>query len=327
LMNQPMQIADVKRSCSISVGYARFPEDAQNPADLMKYADLALYRAKQLGRDRAISFSEDMRASMDRRVEINASAEIALGRDEFELYYQPVVPAAAGPISFEALLRWNHPVYGLLAPGRFEEAFDEQKLAFSIGERVTDLAIAQIAEWENAGLAFERVAINVTSADFALGCFAERLKMKLDRWNVSPKKICIEVTEKVFLGTTATHVSEALEQLHDLGVEIALDDFGTGFASLSHIKAFPIDRLKIDRSFVDDMDRNKDSLSIVQAIIQLSHSMGLAVTAEGVETQAQLILLKSMGCGSIQGYLMSKPLNAEAATGILSSRPMSMWAA
>ncbi len=327
LMNQPMQIADVKRSCSISVGYARFPEDAQNPADLMKYADLALYRAKQLGRDRAISFSEDMRASMDRRVEINASAEIALGRNEFELYYQPVVPAAAGPISFEALLRWNHPVYGLLAPGRFEEAFDEQKLAFSIGERVTDLAIAQIAEWENAGLAFERVAINVTSADFALGCFAERLKMKLDRWNVSPKKICIEVTEKVFLGTTATHVSEALEQLHDLGVEIALDDFGTGFASLSHIKAFPIDRLKIDRSFVDDMDRNKDSLSIVQAIIQLSHSMGLAVTAEGVETQAQLILLKSMGCGSIQGYLMSKPLNAEAATGILSSRPMSMWAA
>jgi diguanylate cyclase (GGDEF)-like protein/PAS domain S-box-containing protein len=327
MMNEPIQIADVKRSCRFSIGFARFPEDAQNPADLMKYADLALYRAKQLGRDRAVCFSEDMRASMDRRVEINASAEIALARNEFELYYQPVIPATSQPISFEALLRWNHPVYGLLAPGRFEEAFDEQKLAFSIGERVTDLAVAQIAEWESAGLAFERVAINVTSADFALGCFAERLKMKLERWNVSPEKICIEVTEKVFLGSTATHVSEALRQLHDLGVEIALDDFGTGFASLSHIKAFPIDRLKIDRSFVDDMDRNTDSLSIVQAIIQLSHSMGLSVTAEGVETEAQLTLLKSMGCGSIQGYLMSKPVRADGATAILVTRMARMSAA
>jgi EAL domain-containing protein (putative c-di-GMP-specific phosphodiesterase class I) len=144
-----------------------------------------------------------------------------------------------------------------------------------------------------------------------MGSLSERLQAKLNRAEVGPDKICIEVTERVFLGGGAAHVGDALVELDALGVEIALDDFGTGYASLSHIKAYPIGRLKVDRSFVRDMQENTDNLSIVEAIVQLGRSLGLATTAEGVETDAQLALLRSMGCGSLQGYYFSKPVPAE----------------
>lgn len=150
----------------------------------------------------------------------------------------------------------------------------------------------------------------MTGADFAFGSLADRLKAKLNQYGVSPENVCVEVTERVFLGSGSMHVGEALHELDELGVEIALDDFGTGYASLSHLKAYPIGRLKIDRSFVNDMQDNSDNLSIVQAIVQLGRSLGLCTTAEGVEQEAQVALLRSMGCGSLQGYYFSKPLPA-----------------
>ena len=192
----------------------------------------------------------------------------------------------------------------MIAPGAFDDIFDNQKVACAVGERVMDLAVRQIAEWEAMDFAFGRVAINVISADFANGSFAERLLTKLASHRVAPTRICIEVTERVFLGAGAPHVAEALRTLHAAGVEIALDDFGTGYASLSHIRAYPINRLKIDRSFVNDMESNSDNLSIVQAIVQLGTSLGLSITAEGVETEEQAVLLKSLGCGNLQGYLL-----------------------
>jgi predicted signal transduction protein with EAL and GGDEF domain len=181
----------------------------------------------------------------------------------------------------------------------------------SIERAVTEpieLALQQVAGWTAAGLAFGRVAVNVTSADFSFGCFATRFKNKLDAYGVPAHKVCVEVTERVFLGSGTQHVGEALERLEAMGVEIALDDFGTGYASLSHIKAYPIDRLKIDRSFVKDMQDNKDNLSIVQAITQLGRSLGLKITAEGVEREDQMVLLRGMGCGSLQGYYFSRPM-------------------
>lgn len=313
IMDAPIEIDGVERHCSLSIGMALFPQDAREASELLKHADLALYRAKELGRHRIVYFSADLQQSMKTKVELQHQALAGLSRDEFILYYQPVMSADpdAAP-SFEALLRWDHPSGNVLAPGSFDEIFDNQKVAGAIGERVMDLAVRQIADWQAAGLDFARVAINVISADFSQGCFADRLLAKAAEHGVAPSRICIEVTERVFLGAGAAHVGHALRKLNAAGVEIALDDFGTGYASLSHIKAYPIDRLKIDRSFVKDMEANSDNLSIVQAIVQLGSSLGLSITAEGVETEEQATLLKAMGCGSLQGYLYSRPLPPRA---------------
>ena len=309
---EPINLAGTLRSCSASIGLTVFPRDATDQSDLLKNADLALYRAKSFGRGRTDVFSPDLRASIDRKVELQENALEALRRDEFTLYFQPIIPSdPAAPPSFEALLRWRHPVHGVIAPGRFLEIFEDPGVAVAIGDRVMDLAIGQAAAWEEAGLGFGRVAVNVTGADFAFGSLADRIKSKLDRSGVAPEKICVEVTEQVFLGNGSTHVVEALDRLNELGVEIALDDFGTGYASLSHIKAYPIGRLKIDRSFVMDMQHNTDNLSIVEAIVQLGRSLGLCTTAEGVENETQVALLRSMGCGSLQGFHFSRPLPAE----------------
>jgi diguanylate cyclase (GGDEF)-like protein/PAS domain S-box-containing protein len=306
---QPISLSGTLQTCSASIGVTLFPRDGTEPGDLLKNADLALYLAKRRGRGRTEFFSANLRAEIDRRVQLQKDALDALQRNELLVYFQPIISRdPALPPSFEALLRWQHPTQGLLGPASFYDVFEDPKVALAIGNRVADLVLRQIAQWERQGLEFGRVAFNVTSSDFAFGCFAKRLKGKLELLGVDPGRICVEVTEHVFLGSGTQHVSEALEQLHHLGVEIALDDFGTGYASLSHIKAYPISRLKIDRSFVKDMQTNKDSLSIVQAIAQLGRSLDLRITAEGVENEEQAVLLSTMGCGSLQGYYFSKPL-------------------
>ncbi len=310
-LQEPFYVGGARRSCSASIGVTMFPKDGTLASDLLKNADLALYRAKSRGRDRTEFFVPDLRISLRRKVEIQEEALDAIKANQFILYYQPVISADANdPVSFEALLRWQHPVHGLLSPQRFEEVLEEPKLALAIGDRVVDMALEQAATWIAEGMEFGRVAVNVTSADFSFGCFATRLQRKLDRYKVPAEKLCVEVTERVFLGIGSAHVADALHRIRAMGVAIALDDFGTGYASLTHLKIFPIDRLKIDRSFVQDMHHNNDSLSIVQAIVQLGRSLDLRVTAEGVENEDQLVLLRSMGCGSFQGYYYSRPLPA-----------------
>ena len=312
LLMQPISLEGSWRSCSGSIGVTLFPRDGTLQSDLLKNADLALYRAKSLGRGRTTVFSSDLRSTIDRRKELQRCAFDAIRDGQFELYFQPVVPVAANePLSFEALLRWNHPVHGVMSPPMFEEIMDEPRIAAALGERVVDLALAQAARWQAEGVSFGRIAVNVATADFSFGCFAERLQAKFAQYNVAPQKICIEVTERVFLGAGALHVGTALHALDAMGVEIALDDFGTGYASLSHVKTYPIGRLKIDRSFVMDMVNSRDSLSIVQAIVHLSQSLGLRVTAEGVEDEEQLTLLKAIGCTSLQGYYFARPMPAD----------------
>jgi diguanylate cyclase (GGDEF)-like protein len=318
-MEVPVTLGGAPRKCAMSIGVTMYPTDAEKPSDLLKNADLALYRAKAIGRDRCEFFARDMRTSVEKSYQLHNEVRDALSTDALYLVYQPIVTLTAGkPVSFEALLRWRHPERGLLAPGAFDEVFDDPKVATEIGKKVVDLALRQAADWQKAGLDFGRIAVNVTSADFAIGSFAERVQDKMLAYGVRPDKLCIEVTESVFLGRGAIGVAEALDKLNELGVEIALDDFGTGFASLSHIKTFPIGRLKIDRSFVCDMEHNEDNLSIVGAIIQLGRSLGISITAEGVETPDQLNLLQWLGCDCIQGYLFSKPLEPESIPEFLS---------
>ena len=313
-MKQPLELGGVNRMCSLSIGIAMFPDDADEASELLKCADLAVYQAKELGRDRIAYYSTNLRQSVQRKEETIEDARRALERDEFVLFYQPVIPAdPAKPPSFEALLRWHHPTRGVLAPGAFEEVFENDRLAYALGERVQDLALRQIKTWENTNFHFNRVAINVISADFSQD-FAERIFTQMSALGIGPERICIEVTEHVFLGAGASHVGDALRRMHDRGIEIALDDFGTGYASLSHIKAYPIDRLKIDRSFVSNLETSSHNLSIVQAIVQLGTSLGLSITAEGVETREQVALLQAVGCGSLQGYFYSKPVPPEKLT-------------
>lgn len=311
---EPVDLNGLLRPCSASIGVTRFPSDAMHPGDLMKNADLALYRAKSLGRDRAEYFTPELRAALDRRVDLQNSAMSSLAAGQFLLYYQPIIPASpAEPVSFEALLRWQHPELGLLAPGRFEEILEDGKAAVAIGQRVIELAFKQMRRWLDQGFDFGRVAINVSSADLQSGKLVSTLRQALDSYSIPPQRVCIEVTERVFLGSDGAKAGRTLRQLKDLGVEIALDDFGTGYASLTHIKTFPIDRLKIDRSFVHDMSENRNSMSIVQAIAQLGTNLDLRITAEGVETAEQALLLKAMGCSSLQGYYFSKPVPAAEA--------------
>ena len=319
-MKLPIELKGISRRCSLSIGVALFPKDAREASDLMKRADLALYRAKELGRDQTAYFSIDLHESLQSRSELMEGALLGLDRDEFKLFYQPVVSSDPNqPPSFEALLRWQHPSRGLLSPGAFEEIFEDHKVAYAIGERVQSLALRQIKLWETENFPFGRVAINVISADFSRGCLANRISNQLRSLDIAPARLCVEVTEKVFLGAGVSHIGDALQRIHDLGIEVALDDFGTGYASLSHLKAYPIDRLKIDRSFVSDLESNSDNLSIVQAIVQLGRSLGLATTAEGVETMEQVALLRAMGCGSLQGYYFSRPLPADQLGAIVRS--------
>jgi len=311
-LEKPLAIGGTRRSCTISVGITKFPRDATSAGELLKNADLALYRAKSDGRDRVVHFVPDMRSALRRRVELQQEARHGLESGQFVLHYQPII--ASDPkraISFEALLRWKHPVLGLLTPGQFEEVLDDPRLASSVGSHVIEMAIRQAAAWMAQGKEFGRIAVNVLSADFTIGCLATRLQATLARYHVPASRLCIEVTERVFLGGGVTNIAEAMHRINALGVEVALDDFGTGYASLTHLKAFPIDRLKIDRTFVQDMHENNDSLSIVKAIVQLGQSLGLRVTAEGVENFDQFVLLQSMGCGSFQGFYFSPPRAAE----------------
>jgi diguanylate cyclase (GGDEF)-like protein/PAS domain S-box-containing protein len=308
-MEEPVLLDGVHHSCTISMGLTKFPTDATTASDLLKNADLALYCAKELGRDRFELYAPDMRAAVEKTYQLHQDIQSAIDTDQLILFYQPIISLdESRPAGLEALLRWNHPQRGRLTPDDFDEVFEHPKTASAIGKWVLEHMVAQIAAWEKSGLEFGRVAMNVTSADFALGGFAELVEDTLARHNVGPDRICIEVTERVFLGRGAIGVPEALQKLHDAGIEIALDDFGTGFGSLSHIKRFPIDRLKVDRSFVRDMETCPDNMAIVRTIVHLGESLGLDVTIEGVETRSQLALLRAMGCNDMQGYLFSKPL-------------------
>ncbi len=307
--DEPVSLNGVRHRCTISLGLTIYPADATTAGDLLKNADLALYCAKETGRDRFRLYEPEMRAAVEKTYQLHQDIQSAIATDAFCLLYQPIVSLSnTRTTSLEALLRWNHPQRGRLAPGEFEEVFSDPKMASEIGKWVLDRVVRQIAEWEQAGLEFGRVAINVTSADFALGGFAELVESTLHKFGVGPERICVEITEHVFLGRSAIGVSDALQKLHDMGVEIALDDFGTGFGSLTHIKRFPIDRLKVDQSFVRDMEISPDNMAIVRTVAQLGESLGLDITIEGVETESQLMLLRAMGCDSMQGYLFSRPL-------------------
>lgn len=310
-VSEPLAVGTGMRRCTFSMGVTLFPDDARDGTDLVKNADIALYRAKAAGRDRVEFFKLDMRSAVQRRVSLCREMELALLQDDLLLHYQPVVDMARGEvIGVEALMRWQHPTLGLLTPATFIRAFDDPSLAARLGQRVVQLAAAQARVWREAGVPFGRLAINVVAGDFAREHFAGNLAQVLEAHGVPPSCMAVEVTEGMFLGRPASQATAELQALHAMGVEIAFDDFGTGYASLTHLKSLPIDRLKIDRSFVTDLTHDQADASIVLAIIQLGKSLGKAITAEGVETEQQAAMLRRMGCHVFQGFAYARPMPA-----------------
>ncbi|KQP73006.1 hypothetical protein ASF60_10720 [Methylobacterium sp. Leaf113] len=309
-------------SLRASLGLALYPEHARNPADLFTNADLALYAAKASGRNRATLFAPALRASIEDRVtvtrEMRAALEMGSG---LVAHYQPKIDMLSGAvIGFEALARWQHPTRGLLKPRDFSAVFDDGEIGIAASDALRRQIIADILHWIGLGLEPGRVFLNLASVQFAHGDLTRAFLDDVDGAGLPRARVGVEVTETVLLGSHVDRVSSVLSELHAAGIRVALDDFGTGYASLTHLKQFPVDEIKIDRSFIQDLGRNTNDAAIVAAVLQLGRSLGLDITAEGVETAEQAGFLRDHGCTFVQGYLHAKPMAANRVPGFLRNR-------
>jgi len=321
-LREPVKLGATTRRCSASIGVSSFPKHAKSFDELFKAADMALYRSKALGRDQANFFIPRLREIAERKSELLHAVEVGLDQGQFSLYYQPLVPTdPRRKISVEGLLRWKHPEQGLITPGAFLADMNDPGLQAAIGMFVISQAFRDIEVMSDAALPVQRIAINVTNADFRSDAFVDRFFDLSRETGVAPDRFCVEVTEGVFLGRDFQKLEGRLSRLHEAGVEIALDDFGTGFASLTHLRRMPIDRVKIDRSFVSNLTTAAEDLAIVRGVIDIAHSMGKIVTAEGVETREQAELLQDLGCDYLQGWYFAKAANVERLPYVLSHLP------
>jgi diguanylate cyclase (GGDEF)-like protein len=305
-LHEPIRHRGRLINCRASVGVAIFPDHATDPDGLIKCADLALAEAK-LSRGRAEIFSPRLMEEFERETRMLSVAREGLETGRLVAHYQPKIDLATGTlVGFEALVRCETNQRVTIMPDSFAEAFDDRDLAISISRQMISSVLDDIRTWVDRGLDFGHVAINTGAADFLGNSFAEMLLGEIAARGLSPGMIELEVTEGVFLGRGAQHVGRALAVLSKAGVRIALDDFGTGYASLSHLKQFRVDVLKIDRSFVSGIGTNFDDTTIVRALIGLGQSLGITTVAEGIETEAQVDFARAHGCDIGQGFYFGK---------------------
>jgi predicted signal transduction protein with EAL and GGDEF domain len=298
---------------SISAGAAVWPADSDDAEGILKSADLALYAAKAEGAGVVREFRSEMREAAESRKAMLREAREALRDDRIIPFYQAKVDLRSGDvIGFEALLRWHHHRRGLLPPNSIQAAFDDSLLASELTDRMIDRVLADVADFSDKGVAFGRIAINGSLADFRRDDFADRILGKFHRAGIPPTLLELEVTESVFVDHLALNVERALQALVAEGVSIALDDFGTGYASLTHLQQFPVDVLKIDRSFISRLDSaDSADFAIVHGVIDIAHRMNIVTVAEGVENDNQLVQLRNLGCDIAQGYLFSRAISFE----------------
>jgi diguanylate cyclase (GGDEF)-like protein/PAS domain S-box-containing protein len=300
-----------------SIGIAVCPADGSTLDELLRNADTALYRAKEVGRDNYAFFTERMDADIRAKLAIQAQLRGAIARGEFEVHYQPQMCLRTGSmLGAEALLRWHNPVLGHVPPNRFIPLAEEYGLIAAIGVWVVDTVCAQIAAWQAVGLGTVKVAVNLAGSQFAHDSTVASVEQALRRHGVPPASLGLEITEGTVMGDPDKAVA-ALGRLKDIGVAISLDDFGTGYSSLAYLKRFPIDVLKIDKSFVDDVTTKASDAAIALSVISLAHNLNMRVIAEGVETREQVEFLAAHGCDEMQGYYFSRPLAAGAYTTLL----------
>jgi EAL domain-containing protein (putative c-di-GMP-specific phosphodiesterase class I) len=276
----------------------------------LQQADIAMYQAKDAGRNTMRFFAPALQAAVNARAALEGDLRRAIKKNQFLLYYQPQVDRN-GLVGAEALIRWKHPKRGILLPDEFIPLAEETDLILSLGDWALETACAQIAAWAvRKATAQIKVAVNISARQFRQPNFVKKVLSILDRSGANPQSLELELTESMLLDNVEDVIAK-MTALKSHGVRFSLDDFGTGYSSLSYLKRLPLDLLKIDRSFIRDMVANATSGAIVQAIISMSKAMGLAVIAEGVETEEQLAFLSRLGCHSIQGYLFGLPLSLE----------------
>ena len=311
-IKQPVWLGDIKHRYTASIGVAAFPKDAKTPDGLFKAADMALYHSKASGRDQRQCFAPRLQLAVEYKSALLQAVEAGLDRNQFSLHYQAVVPTVPGKlISLEGLLRWQHPERGLLTPDAFLTEINDPGLESEIGMFVVERTFKDMARILELSLPVDRVAINVANADFRSDRFVDRFFELSAQTGISPDRFCVEVVEQVFLGTNFQSFQDRLLRLHDAGVELALDDFGTGFASLTHLRRIPIDRVKIDRGFISSLPASGEDLVLVKGIIDITHALGKSVTAEGIETEEQATLLQQLGADGLQGWYFSKACTME----------------
>jgi diguanylate cyclase (GGDEF)-like protein len=315
----PFAAASGEVFCSASVGIA-VGRDAQAPIKMLREADAAMYRAKGRGRGRSEIFDEEMRRDAFERLRTESDLRRALERDEFAVLYQPIFDTVTlRPIAVEALVRWRHPTRGIVGPVEFIPLAEETGLIAPLGRWVLEHAVAEVAGWSQQFPELPlRVAVNVSGQQLARPEFLQEVRAALEASELPPERLGLEITESILINESGSPFS-TLEALREIGVKVMIDDFGTGYSSLARLKRFPLDVIKIDRSFVDGLGAEDEDTAIVAAIIDIARSLGLQVIAEGVEGELQLERLRQLGCHSVQGYLFSGPMHGDDFAAFLAS--------
>ncbi|HTN94144.1 MAG TPA: EAL domain-containing protein [Gallionella sp.] len=310
-LNQPYRLNGMEHHSSTSIGINLFFDHAGRVDELFKQADMAMYQAKQAGRNAIRFFDPAMQAALEARGKMEEALRVALSKQQFRLHYQIQVDAALRPIGAEALLRWEHPELGMIAPMQFIELAEDTGLILPIGMWVLETACAQIRQWQSNPLFNElNISVNVSARQFLHEEFVTQVETALGNSGINPNRLKLELTESLILNNVENSISK-MDQLKSIGVEFSMDDFGTGYSSLSYLKRLPLDQIKIDQSFVRDISTDSSDAAIVQTIIAMAGTLGLMVIAEGVETEAQREFLELRGCPAFQGHLFGAAVPVE----------------
>jgi EAL domain-containing protein (putative c-di-GMP-specific phosphodiesterase class I) len=329
----PFDLGGQELHITVSIGVSLYPRDAQDAETLLKYADTALYKAKDAGRNTYRFFSPEMDAHARAQLRMENELRRALDRSELVLHYQPQFELSSGRLyGVETLLRWQHPQRGLVGPHEFIGLAEETGLILPIGEWVLDMACAQAQAWRQAGHSELRVAVNLSARQLQRPGLLAAVRQALDASGLPASALELEMTESVIM-KEAEQSSLLLEQLRQLGVQLSMDAFGTGYSNLAHLKRLPLQRLKIDSSFIHGLENDNGDVAIVAAILAMAHKLHLRVLAEGVETKAQRQCLQQLGCDEAQGFVFGRPLDATSMTALLAQHaspaqpidPESLW--
>jgi diguanylate cyclase (GGDEF)-like protein/PAS domain S-box-containing protein len=311
-LSAPYQLKDKAHHSSPSIGVCLIYGKNESADELIKRADMAMYQAKESGRNAVRFFDPQMQQSVETRAALESDLRLAVRDQQFQLYYQIQLDQEHNPVGAEAVIRWNHPVRGVISPTHFISVAEESSLILEIGHWVLDTACQQIAAWSHHEQTCDLVlAVNISARQFNRPDFVGQIAAMIQKHRIKPSRLKLELTESIALGDIDFIVAKMLELRQMQGITLSLDDFGTGYSSLSYLKQLPLDQIKIDRSFVRDITTDPSDAVIIKTIIDMAHNFGLNVIAEGVETEAQLALLKHYGCMAYQGFLFSKPVPIE----------------
>jgi diguanylate cyclase (GGDEF)-like protein len=324
-LRSPVSVSGHELVVSASIGIALLPDSARDIAALVSQANMAMQHAKHLGGNNFQFYTESLQARTLERLQLEIQLRRAIEDGQLEVFYQPKLELATGRLSSaEALVRWRHPVRGMVPPGEFIGLAEETGLIADIGEFVLRQACRQAREWQRSGLAPIRVSVNLSVHQLRQGKLVSLVRQVLDEAGLMPEYLELELTESQLLDSVE-HIISTFQQLRELGVKLAIDDFGTGYSSLSYLKRFPVDYVKIDQAFIRGLNEGTEDAAITRAIIAMAHSLELKVVAEGVENVQQLEFLREHKCDEVQGYLISRPVEASAMGDVLRKCEAAAW--